>query len=146
MAPAAETHLVLTPRWALPLAELNWSYSRASGPGGQNVNKVNSRVTLSWSIIESASVPPDVRVRLLQTYGSRLTRDGVLMISSDTYRDQPRNRQDCLQRLREMLLQVATPRAVRRATRPSRGSVERRLNEKSLRAGRKQDRRQPRFD
>src|SRR5262245_18401628 len=91
-------------RISIPLSELRWDVSRSGGPGGQNVNKVNSKVLLRWSPGTSPSLPEPVRVRLVAALAPRLTREGELLISSQLTRDQSRNLADCLAKLRELVL------------------------------------------
>ena len=114
---------------------------RSSGPGGQNVNKVNSKAVLRWAVGRSPSLPEAVRERFLRKYAHRLTTACELLVTSQRYRDAPRNSQDCLEKLRAMLLGVAHPPKHRRATRPTRGSVERRLQGKRRQSAAKQSRR-----
>lgn len=123
--------------------EFDFTFSRSSGPGGQNVNKVNSRATLRWNAAASTALPEAVRERFLVSCRRRLTREGHLIISSQRYRDQGRNVADCLSRLREMILAVATAPVKRKATKPSKGANQRRLLEKRTTAERKQSRRRP---
>ena len=123
--------------------EFDFGFSRSSGPGGQNVNKVNSRATLRWDATRSAALPEDVQQRFLTAYRRRLTRDGILQISSQRYRDQGRNVTDCLSKLRELILAVFVAPQKRKATRPSRGAQQRRLAEKRTVSERKQSRRKP---
>ncbi len=141
-----ETHLTITSRLRIPLREFRWSVARSSGPGGQNVNKVNSKVILRWSPRETASLPPDVLARFLTKFGSRLTDDGELIVTSEKSRDQPKNRQDCLDKLAEMIRAVAIAPKVRRPTKPSLGSKKRRLADKQQRSQTKQSRQRPGFD
>lgn len=122
-------------------SELKFSFARASGPGGQNVNKVSSKATLHFAAADSSSLPPDVKARLLAAFKSRLTKEGELVISSQESRDQPRNIESCLLKLKEMILSVASPPKKRRATRPSRGSKVRRLTAKKQRSQVKEGRR-----
>jgi len=133
--------LIVTRQLQIPLAEFEITFARSSGPGGQNVNKVNSKATLRWAVGISPSLPEAVRERFLQAFGSRLTTDGELLVTSQRYRDAPRNSQDCLEKLRAMLLGVVHPPKRRRATRPTRGSVERRLQGKRRQSSAKQNRR-----
>jgi ribosome-associated protein len=133
--------LIVTRQLQIPLAEFEITFVRSSGPGGQNVNKVNSKAVLRWTVGSSPSVPEEVRERFLQKYGSRLTTEGDLLVTSQRFRDAPRNSQDCLDKLRTMLLSVAHAPKRRRATRPTRGSVERRLQGKRRQSASKQDRR-----
>ncbi|MGA2031568.1 MAG: alternative ribosome rescue aminoacyl-tRNA hydrolase ArfB [Thermoguttaceae bacterium] len=126
--------LHVTPEIRIPLSELQFSFARSSGPGGQNVNKVNSKALLRWPVAESRSLPPDVRSRLLQKYASRLTSEGELLVSSQRYRDAPRNVADCLEKLRTMIAAVARPPKRRKPTRRTQGSVRRRLEQKRQRS------------
>ncbi len=133
--------LVVTPQLQIPLAEFEITYARSSGPGGQNVNKVNSKAVLRWAVRGSPALPEAVRERFLQEYGNRLTTEGELLVTSQRYRDAPRNSHDCLEKLRTLLLRVVNPPKRRRATRPTRGSVERRLQGKRRQSAAKQNRR-----
>jgi ribosome-associated protein len=126
---------------AIPDDELKLSFSRASGPGGQNVNKVNSRATLRWMVWTTPSLPADVKARFLSRYASRITGEGEVLISSQEFRDQPKNIEACRDRLREMILAVLQAPKKRRATKPTRGSKVRRLKEKKSRSQVKEGRR-----
>ncbi len=126
--------------------ELLFTYARSSGPGGQNVNKTETKATLRWSVVASPALPADVRARFLRAFASRITTDGELVLSSQRHRDRLRNIDDCLEKLAAMLHQVATPRRKRRPTRPSRSAVERRITEKKRRSGAKRDRQRPSED
>ena len=137
--------LIITPRLSIPASELQFTYARSSGPGGQNVNKVNSKAVLRWRPSESTGLNAAVRNRFINTYGSRLTNEGDLVLSSQRSRDQPKNTQDCLNRLKAMVLAVATPPKTRRPTKPSKGSKERRLKEKKNLSGKKQNRKPPKM-
>jgi len=128
-------------RFTIPSAEISLSFARSSGPGGQNVNKVNSKVTLSWSPVRSAVLPPAIRQRFLAKYGNRLTNDGDLLIVSQRYRDQPKNILDCHEKLLEMIRSVLVAPKIRRPTKPTRGSKERRITEKKRRSETKARRR-----
>lgn len=121
--------------WEIPDAEIEWQFARSSGPGGQNVNKVASKVLLNWDMTQNVSIPAAVKERFRERFGNRLTKEGVVQIVSDSYRDQPRNRRDCEEKLVAMLLEVAKPPKKRRATKPTRASVETRIKEKKQRAG-----------
>jgi len=140
-APDADPALALGPGLALVRSELRWRFSRASGPGGQNVNKTDSRVELRFPLATTAALPAVLRARALGRLASRMV-EGELVVVAEEHRSQWRNRQAALERLRELLRQaIAPPPPPRRATRPSRGSVERRLVAKRQRAGRKAQRR-----
>jgi ribosome-associated protein len=127
--------------------EIEENFLRASGPGGQNVNKLSTAVQLRFDVRHSPSLPHDVRARLESLAGSRLTRDGVLIINAQRHRTQLRNRQDALDRLIDLIRQAAIRPVKRRPTKPTRGSRERRIEGKKRRAGVKQMRRsKPLFD
>jgi len=115
-------------------------FVRSTGPGGQNVNKVSSAVQLRFDIAHSPSLPEEVRQRLLQLAGRRVTAEGVLLITARRYRDQARNRQDARDRLAELIRRAAEPPPLRRPTRPSRAAKARRLEEKHRRGARKRSR------
>ena len=124
----------ITPSIAIGEDELEERFVRASGPGGQNVNKLSSAVQLRFDVRRSPSLPDDVRARLEQLAGRRLTRDGVLVIIAQRHRTQERNRQDARARLIELIERAAVAPIPRRATKPTRGSRERRLESKKRRA------------
>jgi ribosome-associated protein len=125
----------------IPEDEFSWSYVRSGGPGGQNVNKVASKAVLRWNVLASPSLPPDVKARLQQQQRHRITGDGDLLLSSQRYRDQERNRLDCLDKLRAFVLQATAVPKVRKKTKASRASKERRLAAKKHRASIKAGRR-----
>jgi ribosome-associated protein len=135
--------LEITPTLQIPDTEFTWAFARSGGPGGQNVNKVASKALLRWNIAASSALPEDVKNRLALQQKRFFTLDGDLIITSQLYRDQERNRQDCLDKLRAIILQaLAVPKA-RKKTRPSRGSKRRRLQDKKQRSDVKQNRRRP---
>ena len=135
--------LYVSDRISIADREFDISFTRSSGPGGQNVNKVNSKATLRWDAAASAGLPDDVKLRFREKYASRTTKDGSLLITSQRYRDQGRNVADCLSKLRDMILAAAVVPTKRRATQPSRGAKQRRLSEKKAVSERKQTRRRP---
>lgn len=114
--------------------ELEESFIRASGPGGQNVNKLSTAVQLRFDARRSPSLPNDVRARLERLAGKRLTREGVIVITAQRHRTQERNRQDALDRLIELIQAAAVRPVPRRPTKPTRGSRERRLETKKRRS------------
>ncbi len=132
--------LEITHRISIPLKEFDFSFARSSGPGGQNVNKVNTKVTLHWSVTTSPSLPEDVRKRFLERYRHRINKEGRVVISSGRFRDQGRNVADCTNKLRDMLLAVAMPPKKRKPTKASKASKEKRLRAKREQAQKKQRR------
>lgn len=130
-------------RIQIPDSEFTFTFSRSGGPGGQNVNKVCSKALLTWDVTQSPSIPQDVRERFLVRYPRRMTKEGLLQITSQRYRDQGRNIQDCLNKLTELLLSVSIAPTKRRPTAPSRGAKQRRLQDKHVRSDKKQGRRRP---
>jgi len=133
--------LTVTARLKIPLKEIRFTFARSSGPGGQNVNKLNTKAQLRWNIKESPSLPEAVRRRFLAKYGRRVTTEGEFLMTSQRFRDAGRNVADCLEKLRAMLVEVATPPKRRKPTKPTKGSVRRRLENKRKTSKRKQERR-----
>ena len=128
---------------AIAEAELVESFVRASGPGGQNVNKVASAVQLRFDARRSPSLPAAVRARLERLAGARLTKDGIVVIFADRFRTQERNREDARQRLFALIRRAAAAPKPRRATKPPEAAKERRLKDKGERGALKKTRRQP---
>ena len=132
--PRPGTDLQITPGLLIPAAELAWRFSRSSGPGGQNVNRTDSRVELVWDLQASAALPPLLRARALRRLEARLV-DGCVLIAASEHRSQWQNRVAAQRRLVELLQDaIQPPPPPRRATRPTRGSVERRLAAKQRRS------------
>ncbi|KAA5546174.1 aminoacyl-tRNA hydrolase [Roseiconus nitratireducens] len=137
--------LYVSQKLTIPANELNTTASRSSGPGGQNVNKVNSKITLRWSPHESAVIDPAWRDRFVERFANRINREGELVLHSDRFRDQAQNLSDVRYRLTEMLLEVRRPPKRRKKTRPTKGSLRRRREAKTQLSQKKQRRRE-RFD
>src|SRR5262245_28657992 len=131
---------------AIPEDEFLWRFVRSGGHGGQNVNKVASQAVLTWSMAASQHVPHDVKVRLSNLFHRFTTREGNLVIVSQRYRDQDRNRADCLDKLSHMLKAASVVPKKRKKTRPTRGSQQARLKSKKHRAQTKKQRRRPTED
>jgi ribosome-associated protein len=133
----------ISERLFIPDTELQWTFVRAGGPGGQNVNKVASKAVLRWNVAVSPSLPEEVKARLRSQQAGRITTEGDLLVSSQRFRDQERNRQDCLDKLGEMLRQAAVRPRPRKPTRPTRASRRRRQEAKLHRGRTKAGRRAP---
>ena len=123
----------ITPDIEIEERELQFHFIRASGPGGQNVNKVATAVELRFDVLASPSLPSPVRLRLLRIAGSRVNREGVLVISASRYRTQEANRKDAIERLSALIIQATRIPRPRRATKPSAAARHERLNSKRKR-------------
>ena len=133
--------IVVTPRLTIPAGELSIAFARSGGPGGQNVNKVSSKVDLRWNPTTSAALPDDDRARLLEKLANRLTTDGELIVTSTLTRDQVKNRDDAASKLALIVRAALHREKARRATKPSRAAKRRRVEGKRHRAQIKANRR-----
>lgn len=122
--------LFAAPEIQIPEEELTFTFARSSGPGGQAVNKVNTKAVLRWDFANSRALSEGARARFLERFGNRLTKNGELIITSDEHRDQRRNQESCREKLAGLLASIARPPKVRRPTKPTRGSKERKLDAK----------------
>ena len=138
--------LEINARLQIPEHEFQWSYARAGGPGGQNVNKVASKAELRWNVAGSPTLPADVKNRLMAHVRKRITTEGELVLTSQRFRDQGRNREDCLEKLRALILRAVTPPRPRKATKPTRASRLHRLQAKKHRSAMKKSRGRPQVD
>jgi ribosome-associated protein len=137
----------VTPHIEIDESELVEAFVRSSGPGGQNVNKVSSAVQLRFDARRSRSLPNDVAIRLMKIAGKRLTKEGVIVIAAQQYREQERNRADARERLFEMIREAAVPPVPRRATKVPKSEKKKRLEGKKRRSAIKSLRqRRPGFD
>lgn len=132
--------LVINERVVIPEEELLFSFSRSGGPGGQNVNKVNSKATLSWNVNSSQVLYPAAMQRLKILAATRINSEGFLQITSQVHRDQIGNINACRERLRGLIVEALKPPTIRRATKPTLGSKRRRLEGKRIQSDKKQGR------
>lgn len=137
----AEDDLVVNDRLTLPAGELEWSYARSGGPGGQHVNKTETKAVLRFHVAGSHTLRQEQRARLLERLASRLTKEGWLVVHAEGRRSRLRNQEDARERLAELLREGLRRPRTRRRTRPTRASKERRLAEKKRRGETKRRRR-----
>ena len=143
---SADDDIRVTRSIVIPRSEVTFQFSRSGGPGGQNVNKVSSRVQLRWNVENTEALTDEVRERLKQRARRRINAEGELIITSQRFRDQPKNIEDCIKKLRELVQEAATIPKRRRPTKPSAGAKRRRLQAKKERSERKKSRQSPRWD
>lgn len=126
---------------SIPLREFRFAFSRSSGPGGQNVNKLNTRVQLRWNVRDTTHLPPAVKQRFLDKFRRRITNSGEIIVTSQRFRDQGRNVADTTNKLREMILTVAKAPKKRKPVKVSRRARQRRMDDKKKNSEKKQRRR-----
>lgn len=124
----------IIPSLSIDESEIQLEFTRSSGPGGQNINKVSTAVRLRFDVIHSPSLPFDVKERLIQIASSRVTNDGILILDAHQYRTQEQNRADAILRLTDLIRQAARPPKPRKKTRPSAAANAKRLEEKRKRS------------
>ena len=130
--------LTVNDQISIPLREIQFQFSRSSGPGGQNVNKVNTRVQLRWLVTETQYLPEGIRARFIAKYKRRINSEGEVIIASQRFRDQGRNVADALNKLRELILAVEKPPVKRKPAKVSRRAKQRRLDNKKRHSDKKQ--------
>jgi ribosome-associated protein len=128
---------MIVPKFHIPHSELEFSFVRSSGPGGQNVNKVNSKAVLHWNIYTSPSLLPQMRETLIQRLGAQISRDGYIVISSDRFRDQIRNREDCIEKFEKLIADASFQPKARKETKPSHSSKRKGKDAKSRQSEKK---------
>lgn len=136
----------VTPTLSIPETEITVSFVRATGPGGQNVNKVATAAQLRFDVANSPSLTDEVRARLIKLAGRRMTADGILVIEAKRFRTQERNREDAIERLVTLISRAGQKPKNRRKTKPTAASRERRLKQKGRRSQIKRSRQEPNRD
>ena len=135
--------LYVSPTLSIPLSELRFKFHRSSGPGGQNVNKLNTAVELQFDFVHSAALSDEQRQRIAEKLATRLNSTGALSIQSERFRTQGRNRADCLSKLAALLAEALKTQPKRTKTKPSRAAQARRLDSKRRHSEKKKSRRTP---
>lgn len=130
-------------KFVIPFSELSFSYARSGGSGGQNVNKVNSKVIMEWDLRNSPSLPYDVKARFFHRYKNLINADDIVQITSEKERSQKANMDDCIRKLHDMIAAVALPPKPRKKTKPTKSSVRKRLDSKTKHSAKKENRRKP---
>ncbi|MEC9091604.1 MAG: alternative ribosome rescue aminoacyl-tRNA hydrolase ArfB [Planctomycetota bacterium] len=136
--------LKITGSIQIPLREFEFTFARSSGPGGQNVNKVNTKATLAWNLEKTQSINESIKKRFRSSFSKRINKEGKVLIHSQRFRDQGRNVADCLTKIQELVRSVVKPPTIRKKTKRSRASIQRRLDCKKANSQKKEGRRQVR--
>ena len=127
-------------KYKIPSSELELSFSRSSGAGGQNVNKVNTKATLHWNVLDNTTLPRDIHQRFINKYSKRLSVEGILTLNSQRHRSQNLNTADVIEKLHGMIDSVSVAPKQRKATKPTRSAVMKRLSEKKVHGEKKKGR------
>jgi ribosome-associated protein len=138
-----EGFLFVGPKLRIPLTEIAFTYAKSGGPGGQNVNKLNTKAVLRWKIADNPAIPDDVRERFLANFRSYVTTEGEVVIASQSSRSALQNTEDCLERLQKMLAAALKAPKIRRPTKPTHGSKIRRREDKTRQSQKKRGRQSP---
>jgi ribosome-associated protein len=134
-------YLDVSPDLRIPLSEIKFTYAKSGGPGGQNVNKLNTKAVLRWHIMTSTAMPQEVHLRFLDKYKNNITVEGDLVLDSTRHRSAIENADDCLEKLRAMIRAVLKPPRPRKPTKPTKASKRRRLEAKKKQSEKKSGRR-----
>jgi ribosome-associated protein len=137
--------LFISSKISIPEWELHFSYARSSGSGGQNVNKVNSKAELRWHV-STSSIPLEIKNRFVEKFSNKITKEGFFLLTSEEFRDQKRNQERCLEKLRAFLLEVLVPPKKRKPTKPTKSSQRKRVDQKKGRSVIKSNRQKVRLD
>jgi len=138
--------LIISNKVCIPIDEFEFTFVRSTGPGGQNVNKVSTKAVMRWNPIKSVGMPADMLARFLTKFQSRVTKENDIIITSDKFRVQGRNQQDCLDKLHDMLLSVLDAPKERKKTKISRSKKLKALESKRIHGTKKRLRQKSRFD
>jgi len=136
-----EAFLNVTPAIRIPLSEVEFTYAKSGGPGGQNVNKLNTKAVLRWALMSSTALPQEVHLRFIEKYKKQITVEGDLVLNSTRHRSALENTEDCLEKLRAMILAVSKAPRPRKPTKPTKASNRRRLDAKKKQSQKKSGRR-----
>ncbi len=131
----------MSKNFVIPFSEFDFSFARSGGAGGQNVNKVNSKVIMNWDLENSPSLPFDVKVRFRLRFTNLINDEGIVQVQSEVHRSQKMNMDDCIRKLHEMIEKVAVPPKPRKKTKPTKSSVRKRLDSKKAHSSKKELRR-----